>query len=620
MRDDFPEDVRRVVALRVGTRCSNPECQALTSGPQIDPTKALNVGVAAHITAASPGGARYDPSLSPQERSGPGNGIWLCQTHAKLVDNDATRFPVQLLREWKKDAEARAGGQIGKPDVSLEAGALRLHVKDVQRCPVVGLQIGVEGSGGSSITDDEGKARITLGEQTREKTWVSLQILKSPPGKDFVIVSPWDRKTLIPPFDNEVENFVPIVVVQRGDREALENGAVLAALAARINQAPKIAGVQSYEEDSMANLAAVAQQYGLTPDGLDQALRRLRAKAADPYEAGQAALYSRNYSDAAAQFATSLEQREERLASDQRAVADAAFFLGQALDEEGRYREAAAAYRRCLEVRPDDSLVLNNLALSLFHAGDYADAELRYQRALSINRENLGPDHPLIAINLNNIAEILRVQGRYTDAEPLYRRAIAIDEKALGPDHPNVASFLSNFGLLLKAKREYTGAESLYRRALAIREQALGPDDRRVAMSLDNLGKLLRQGKGDHAAAEPLHRRALAINEKALRPDHPLLAPTLDNLASVLQAKGEYVEAELLFRRALAITEKALGPEHPQVALSLNNLGFLLQVKGDKEAAEPLYRRALAINERAFGPNHPHTQQIRGNLESLLNR
>ena len=64
MRDDFTEDVKRVLANRVGHECSNPDCRASTSGPQADSTKALNLGVAAHITAASPRGPRFDQSLA----------------------------------------------------------------------------------------------------------------------------------------------------------------------------------------------------------------------------------------------------------------------------------------------------------------------------------------------------------------------------------------------------------------------------------------------------------------------------------------------------------------------------------------------------------------------------
>jgi hypothetical protein len=72
--------------------------------------KSVNVGQAAHITAAAPGpGAkRYDSTLTKEERRAASNGIWLCQLCAKLIDTDEARFTVELLRKWKQDAEERA--------------------------------------------------------------------------------------------------------------------------------------------------------------------------------------------------------------------------------------------------------------------------------------------------------------------------------------------------------------------------------------------------------------------------------------------------------------------------------------------------------------------------------
>src|SRR4030095_14633104 len=90
MRDEVPKDVQRVLAQRVANRCSNPDCGAITSGLQEDESKAVNLGVAAQITAASPGGPRFDPALSAEQRRAPGNGMWLCQNCAKKVDNDLT--------------------------------------------------------------------------------------------------------------------------------------------------------------------------------------------------------------------------------------------------------------------------------------------------------------------------------------------------------------------------------------------------------------------------------------------------------------------------------------------------------------------------------------------------
>lgn len=114
-RDDFKKDVREALARRVGMRCSNPNCRRATSGPQDDPTKSINVGVAAHITAASDGGPRYEKALSSDERKSIENAIWLCQICAKLIDNDDLRFTVDLLRQWKRLSEEAARMAIEEP-------------------------------------------------------------------------------------------------------------------------------------------------------------------------------------------------------------------------------------------------------------------------------------------------------------------------------------------------------------------------------------------------------------------------------------------------------------------------------------------------------------------------
>jgi hypothetical protein len=68
----------------------------------------INVGVAAHITSASPNGPRYDASLTPEQRSCAANGVWCCQTCGKLVDNDESRYSVATLQDWKRVAETAA--------------------------------------------------------------------------------------------------------------------------------------------------------------------------------------------------------------------------------------------------------------------------------------------------------------------------------------------------------------------------------------------------------------------------------------------------------------------------------------------------------------------------------
>ncbi len=148
-RDDFSEADKRILAQRVGQRCSNPYCSAPTAGPQLDADKALNLGVAAHITAAAAGGPRFDPRLDSDDRSSLTNGVWLCQNCAKLVDNDPGRFTVDLLRAWRLAAEDRALQAIGKTAVNLEPALRRPADKwvAVDYPPKAGITAALAGEG-----------------------------------------------------------------------------------------------------------------------------------------------------------------------------------------------------------------------------------------------------------------------------------------------------------------------------------------------------------------------------------------------------------------------------------------------------------------------------------------
>jgi hypothetical protein len=114
-RDNFLQPTIETLRLRVATRCSNPACRAPTAGPVMEKTKVSNIGQAAHITAAAPGGPRYDADMTPEERMGIDNGIWLCQNCATKVDRDPERYTVALLKSWKAEAESIALQEQGRP-------------------------------------------------------------------------------------------------------------------------------------------------------------------------------------------------------------------------------------------------------------------------------------------------------------------------------------------------------------------------------------------------------------------------------------------------------------------------------------------------------------------------
>lgn len=110
-RDNFSKPTKRALAERAGFRCSYPGCSAATIGPSDESEKSTSsTGEAAHIAAASAGqGARrYDPNMTPGQRSSINNGIWCCNTHAKLIDTDESTYSVKMLKHWRILAERRA--------------------------------------------------------------------------------------------------------------------------------------------------------------------------------------------------------------------------------------------------------------------------------------------------------------------------------------------------------------------------------------------------------------------------------------------------------------------------------------------------------------------------------
>lgn len=138
-RDEFKSSIINALAKRASYICSNPDCRALTIGPSAaDQEKFESIGKAAHITAAAPGGARYDPSLNSSERTLIENGIFLCSGCADKIDkNLGIDYPADLLRRWKKDHEDWVKRNLNKSVYSLTR----------QRMPALNLTF----DGGTSI-------------------------------------------------------------------------------------------------------------------------------------------------------------------------------------------------------------------------------------------------------------------------------------------------------------------------------------------------------------------------------------------------------------------------------------------------------------------------------------
>jgi len=150
-RDNFLKSVKDALARRVAYRCSNPDCRVSTIGPSNN-GKTNNIGIAAHICAASKGGPRYKPSMNAEERKSIHNAIWLCSNCATEIDRDVVRYTEETLNKWKETTEAKALTELGRKQpsdtetIDTLTTALSVSIKDLPVQAVTNVHTAVERS------------------------------------------------------------------------------------------------------------------------------------------------------------------------------------------------------------------------------------------------------------------------------------------------------------------------------------------------------------------------------------------------------------------------------------------------------------------------------------------
>ena len=139
-------------------------------------------------------------------------------------------------------------------------------------------------------------------------------------------------------------------------------------------------------------------------------------------------------------------------------------------------------------------------AAGLFEYGYMAN----YDRAMQYHRAalNYARTDSLKAITQNNIGFVYSEQGNYTQALSYYEKALQIQLQIYGEQHPSVATSYNNIGSVHYEQGDYTRALEYYEKALQIRLQFFDEQHPDVAVSYNNIGLVYyRQGAYPQALA-----------------------------------------------------------------------------------------------------------------------
>ena len=596
-RDNFTSKTKEILAKRVGYLCSNPNCRKLTVGAHELEDKSTSIGIAAHITAASEGGPRYDATITKEQRIHIDNGIWLCSNCATLIDKDPENYSIDLLKEWKSLAERE----------SLER--LKGNYDQEQSIQMV----------------------LPNGEEVVEKLSVLIERLVS------------DEK-------REIQNLKELI---RGKEESLRDKRKLVEFqdSQIIQLKSELAEKQKQLENSENRFSEIfmkndgndfsnsGQLYGNAMDALvkgdkKRALailerqRLLEQKEALEKEREQQAeswlLRAELLKDESIWGAELLECYE--IAIEIAPTWYYYFLAANFLQFVNQFDKAESYYQVCLEKSKTENhkaLVLNNLGALLNTMNEYEKCERCYNTALEIKRLLVKKNEHLHLKDLgkaaNNLGVVLMDRNQYERAEEAYKEALMayekLSEKYTDDVVSDIAMTANNMGILYFKQNEIDKSEQRYQQSLALYRKLAIEDSKEylpyLAFTLNNFADIYIR-KNELDKADSFYVEALSIRRELVNDNPqthlPSLANVLNNLGVLNTKKEEYDQSQRYHEESLSIARE-LAKDVPRVYLpdisrTLNNLGIVHRYKKELEKSQAYYEEALEI-KTALAEEYP---------------
>ena len=106
-KQKLPATTKRILDIRSLNQCAFPDCANTIVEPGVGDSDPVIIGDICHIHAVNPGGARWKEGITNEELNSLENLILLCSRHHRVVDGQPEYYTAELLREWKREHEAK---------------------------------------------------------------------------------------------------------------------------------------------------------------------------------------------------------------------------------------------------------------------------------------------------------------------------------------------------------------------------------------------------------------------------------------------------------------------------------------------------------------------------------
>ena len=268
---------------------------------------------------------------------------------------------------------------------------------------------------------------------------------------------------------------------------------------------------------------------------------------------------------------------------------------------------AAASIGDRFQGRPIvEASIRQTIANTLQELGAYPESLAQLEQALTLQRANLGDEHPETLGTMYLRGHVLYLQAKYVEAEQIFNAVLAARTRTLGETHRDTLVTTDSLARLYYSRGAYAKAEPLLLKYVDGIRRLQGGDHVDTAQGLKDLAKVY-QAMGKYREAEPLSVEALAIDKRVAGEESPTTLADMNNLALLYRLQNRYKEAEPLYVRAVELMRRTLGNDHSDTAVAVGNLGSFYASMGDYAKAEPLLVESMQMRLRVWGENHPET-------------
>jgi tetratricopeptide (TPR) repeat protein len=214
------------------------------------------------------------------------------------------------------------------------------------------------------------------------------------------------------------------------------------------------------------------------------------------------------------------------------------FLLGTAYFGRQEYEKAIAEYRGATEIAADFAPAYNIMGYAYRTVGRYDDAEKAFKKYIQLIPNDPNP--------YDSYAELLMKMGRFDESIAQYRKALEVNPQ-FSPSYTGIAT-----NLMFQGKYDASRAE-----AKQLYQNARNDGDKRAAMFATTI-TYLDEGKTDLAIAELEKQYTLGKTTD----DAAAMAGDATSIGNILLATGKPAEALKRFEQAVQVVDASqLSPE-----------------------------------------------------------